>query len=171
MNREAGRAPTDNEDVRRHVARAVNRLCSAWPNAGRDAIVDNALQQLHKVVAKGEGNASLAAPDVWKRAYIAMIEEVRRGRRPAAAPAHTGTDDTPARQESSRGGRALGFAIHECLHTLVPARRAAVVLHLQGHTVRQIATLLGYSSRKAESFVYRALDGVRSCLETKGMRP
>jgi RNA polymerase sigma-70 factor (ECF subfamily) len=68
-------------------------------------------------------------------------------------------------------GRELGAAIRECLQGLIPSRRAAVVLHLQGHSLKEVGSLLGWTEKKAENLVYRALAGLRTCLVTKGIRP
>jgi RNA polymerase sigma-70 factor (ECF subfamily) len=46
-----------------------------------------------------------------------------------------------------------------------------VVLHLQGHSLKEVGSLLGWTEKKAENLVYRALAGLRTCLVTKGIRP
>jgi RNA polymerase sigma-70 factor (ECF subfamily) len=164
------------EDVRRQVARAVERLCPSWLSADRDDIIQNTLLRLHQSAAATEGNAPLAASYIWKTAYTVMIDEIRRrGRRPEVAlddtdAALTLLRDNPS-PEQHTAGRELGLAIRECLRRLVPSRRAAVVLHLQGHTLPEIASLLGWHQKKADNLVYRALAGLRSCLESKGLRP
>lgn len=164
------------EQVRSHVVRAVDRLCPAWLNADRDDIVQNTLLRLYQSRSAGEGKGTLAASYVWKTAYTVMIDEIRRrGRRPEVALDDTDSETTLARPgpspEALAAGRALGGAIRECLRAQAPPRRAAAVLHLQGHTVPQIATLLGWNGKKAENMVYRGLAGLRACLEAKGVRP
>lgn len=176
MAREAEIAPTLDEEVRSDVARAVDRLCPAWLRADRDDIVQNTLLRLHQSRVAGEGKGALAASYIWKTAYTVMIDEIRRrGRRPEVALDDTDSDTTLVRPgpspEAVAAGRVLGATIRECLRAQVPSRRAAVVLHLQGHTVRQIAALLGWNEKKAENMVYRGLAGLRSCLEAKGVRP
>lgn len=158
------------------MSRAVERLCPTWLSADRDDIVQNTLLRLHQTGPASEGKGGLAASYIWKTVYTVMIDEIRRrSRRPEVALDDTDSASTLVRSDPSpeavTAGRQLGSAIRECLRALVPSRRAAVVLHLQGHSVPEIATLLGWNEKKAENLVYRALAGLRSCLQTKGVRP
>lgn len=176
MAREAPLAPTLADDVRSQVARAVDRLCPSWLSADRDDIVQNTLLRLHQSRTAGEGKGTLAASYIWKTAYTVMIDEIRRrGRRPEVALDDTDSEMTLVRPgpspEDVTAGRQLGAAIRECVRAQVPQRRAAAVLHLQGHTVPQIAALLGWNEKKAENMVYRGIAGLRSCLEARGVRP
>ena len=54
---------------------------------------------------------------------------------------------------------------------MVESRRRAVALYLQGHTVPSIAELFGWSTKKAESLVYRGMANLRTCLTAKGVKP
>jgi RNA polymerase sigma-70 factor (ECF subfamily) len=158
------------------VTRAVERLCPSWLRADRDDIIQNTLLRLHQSWPVSEGKGVWAASYIWKTAYTVMIDEIRRrGRRPEVPLDDAESELTLVRSEPSpeavTAGRELGVTIRECLREQVPDRRAAVVLHLQGHTVPQIAVLLGWNDKKAENLVYRALAGLRSCLEMKGVRP
>ena len=54
---------------------------------------------------------------------------------------------------------------------LVLPRRLAVTLHLQGHTVPEAGSLLGWNAKRAENLVYRGLADLRDCLAGKGVRP
>lgn len=62
-------------------------------------------------------------------------------------------------------GRELGREISDALGRLERSRRRAVTLHLQGHSVREIATILGWSYKRAENLVYRGLAQLREWLE------
>jgi RNA polymerase sigma-70 factor (ECF subfamily) len=169
-------SPAADDVARRQVARAVDRLCPSWLASDRDDIIQNTLLRLHQTVPPSEGNAPLAASYIWKTAYTVMIDEIRRrGRRPEVS-----IDETPVAltlvkpgpsPEDRAAGRELGASIRDCLKRLVASRRAAVVLHLQGHSVPEVATLLGWNAKKTENLVYRALAGLRSCLESKGLHP
>ena len=176
MAREAPSAPTLDEDIRSQISRAVDRLCPTWLSADRDDIIQTTMLRLHQSRPASEGKGTLAASYIWKTAYTVMIDEIRRrGRRPEVALDDTDSEMTLMRPgpspEDVTAGRQLGATIRECLRAQVPQRRAAAVLHLQGHTVPQIATLLGWSEKKAENLVYRGIAGVRACLEAKGVRP
>src|SRR5687767_4635545 len=105
-----------------------------------------------------------------------MIDEIRRrGRRPEVSLDETDSALTLRRPgpspEQVTAGRETGAAIRECLSELIPSRRAAVVLHLQGHSLKQVGALLGWNEQKAENLVYRALAGLRKGLAAKGIRP
>lgn len=165
--------PAVDEETQRQVARAVEKLCPSWLRADRDDIIQNTLLRLHLVSPRSEGNESLAASYVWKTAYTVMIDEIRRrGRRPEV-PIDEADDglrmvvNNPS-PEDVAAGRQLGDSIRRCLKALPESRRAAVVLHLQGHSLREVASLLGSDEKKAENLVYRGLADLRTCLKQKG---
>jgi RNA polymerase sigma-70 factor (ECF subfamily) len=169
-------SPAADEAVRRQVVRAVERLCPSWLSAERDDIVQNTLLRLHQLAQAGEGKGALAASYIWKAAYTVMIDEIRRrARRPEVSLDETPIALTMVRPgpspEESASGRELGASIRDCLKSMIASRRAAVVLHLQGHPVPEIATLMGWNEKKTENLVYRAVAGLRACLESKGLRP
>jgi RNA polymerase sigma-70 factor (ECF subfamily) len=176
MPPQAATSPAVDPEVRRIVTRAVDRLCPSWMSADRDDIIQNTLLRLHQSDAASEGKGGPAASYIWKTAYTVMIDEIRRrGRRPEVALDETDSALAMARPgpspEQLTAGRELGAAIRECLQGLIPSRRAAVVLHLQGHSLKEVGSLLGWTEKKAENLVYRALAGLRTCLVTKGIRP
>lgn len=169
-------SPAADDEARRIVTRAVDRLCPSWMSADRDDIIQNTLLRLHQLAQASEGKEPLAASYIWKTAYTVMIDEIRRrGRRPEVSLDETDSAATLRRPgpspEQMTAGRETGAAIRECLSGLVASRRAAVVLHLQGHTLKEIGSLLGWNEKKAENLVYRALAGLRTCLAAKGIRP
>lgn len=165
MPREAPRAaPVDADDVRREIGRAVDHLLSAVPKAQRGEVTELILSRL-RPTRPGTDDPRFAAPEVWKTAYLMTLDEVRRrGGRPGA----------PADAASAPGpipGHRLGMAILQCLQGQAQSRRVVVVLHLQGHTVREIAALLGITKSKSENLVHRAVEQLRACLDAKGVRP
>jgi RNA polymerase sigma-70 factor (ECF subfamily) len=166
--------PAADEALRRQVARAVDRLCPSWLSAERDDIIQNTLLRLHQSADTGEGNEPRAASYLWKAAYSVMIDEIRRRQRRSEVSLHeTPITLTLVRPEPSPeaalAGRELGQSIRACLKGLVAPRRAATVLHLQGHSVIEIASLMRWSEKKSENLVYRGLAGLRACLKSKGM--
>jgi RNA polymerase sigma-70 factor (ECF subfamily) len=42
-------------------------------------------------------------------------------------------------------------------------------MYLHGHSVAEVAALLGWRFKKAENLVYRGLADLRRCLATKGL--
>jgi RNA polymerase sigma-70 factor (ECF subfamily) len=84
----------------------------------------------------------------------------------AAIPATSQPD--PEREAASRG---IGAAIRDCLLKMVDARRRAVTLHLLGHTVPEIADLLGHRVKQSDNLVYRGMADLRRCLSGKGITP
>ncbi len=74
----------------------------------------------------------------------------------------------PTPEEDAAANQALDHA-ERCLGELVPNRRRAVGLHLQGFTSAEIGDLAGWSESKARNLVYRGLADLRACLARKGV--
>lgn len=150
-------------------------MCPSWLADRRDDIVQAALIRV-SAIASREGNAPLAASYLWKAAYSATVDEIRRVRRrresaidelpgdALLAPDHVGPDRRIASREA-------GAAIRACLGGLIRDRRLAVTLHLQGHTIPECGRLLGWDTKRAENLAYRGLQDLRACLEEKGITP
>ena len=169
-------ADVDFEHMRQRLVRAVSRVCPPWLAAQADDIVQTALMRIMDVLSRREGNRRLAASYLWKAAYSATVDEIRRVRRrrelslddhDAASPLADGAGDP----EHARRQREIGAGLAACLRELLDPRRMAVTLHLQGHSVLEIARLLGWAGKKAENLVYRGLADLRRCLLAKGLKP
>ena len=141
------------EELQRQVTKAVRRLCPSWLSADRDDIVQVSMLRLHQVLDSGEGTRQASASYIWKTAFSVTVDEIRRRSRRA----ETGIGQTDVAESMPDGlpsperrviARELGEAIRACLGGLIDARRAAVVLHLQGHSVAQIASLLEWDYKK-----------------------
>ena len=76
-----------------------------------------------------------------------------------------------ANPESRAASTELGAGITDCLGGLVPPRKAAVTLYLQGHTVPETARVLNWTQTKAKNLVFRGLENMRRCLTGKGFAP
>lgn len=154
----------------------VGRVCPAWLSAHAEDIVQAALLRILATRKPGEGIDDLRSLYMKKAAYCAMVDEIRRLRRRAEAPDGeeilAGVTD-PAAQDPERQTRLaeLGAGIRGCLAGMVPARRRAVVLHLQGHSVPEASRLARWSLKQAENLVYRGLADLRRCLTSKGLAP
>ncbi len=169
--------PSGDEDyarLRQQLARAVARLCPRWLADQADDIVQCAVV---KLLDRGEGSGPLPPSYLWRVAYTTMVDEIRRRRRRREVSLDDGADDAPgagiaeADPERLGGAREIGRAVRECLRGLVEARRLAVVLHLQGHTVAEAGRLLGWGDKRVENLVYRGLADLRRCLGAKGIAP
>jgi RNA polymerase sigma-70 factor (ECF subfamily) len=153
----------------------VRRICPAWLAARSDDIVQCALLRVLQIHERSEGDRPLAPSYLWRLAYSAVVDEIRRQRRlrevsMEATVADAAADRLPDPERAAQG-REVGVAISNCLAGLIRARRLAVTLHLQGHTVPEDARFLGWSAKRAENLVYRGLADLRACLVGKGVWP
>jgi RNA polymerase sigma-70 factor (ECF subfamily) len=161
--------------ARRRLERAVSAHCPYLEVSERQDIVQAACLRLIKIREKGEGNREFNASYLWRVAYSALIDEIRRQRRRREEPLEQETLDAanhPAgNPERETASREVGSAIRSCLLGLVRNRRLAVTLYLQGYGVPEAARLLGWPRKKAENLVYRGLADMRQCLAGKGIEP
>jgi RNA polymerase sigma-70 factor (ECF subfamily) len=113
-------------------------------------------------------------------AYCAVVDELRRRRRRGETPLEGDNlgggplavrPATGANPERVCAGRELGEAIRECMRGLARARRLAVTLYLEGHSVPEVSALLGWSNKKAENLVFRGLADLRGRLTARGIEP
>lgn len=160
--------------LRRDLGTAVRSVCPAWLADRSDDLVQTATLRALDVLRRREGNEPLSTFYLRRTAYSAVVDEIRRWRRrretvleqDATSAAELVTEDAgPERRAASH---ELGRAIRACLAVMVAPRRSAVTLHLLGHTVPEVARLLGASAKRAENLVYRGLADLRTCLTTKG---
>jgi RNA polymerase sigma-70 factor (ECF subfamily) len=161
--------------LRQQLARSVRRVCPAWLAASADDIVQGALVKVLNLQQRSEGERRLETSYLVRMAYSAVVDEIRRRRRsrevPMAVTAEESVADRLPDPERIARGHEIGVAIADCLAGLVLPRRLAVTLHLQGHTVPEAGSLLGWSAKRAENLVYRGLADLRACLAGKGLRP
>ena len=150
-------------------------MCPGWLAGRRDDIIQSALIRVTTVGAR-EGNIPVAASYLWKAAYSATVDEIRRVRRLRESTLDHGFEDVlwtadhagPERQAESR---QVGAAIRACLARLSPDRRRAATLHLQGHSIPECGRLMGWDAKRAENLAYRGIQDLRACLEQKGITP
>lgn len=152
----------------------MGAVCPAWLADQRDDIIQVALIRVMDVRRKSEGNRDFSSSYLWRTAYSALVDEIRRLRRrqevalEEEANSHVAVSPGP---EQRAGGHQIGEGIRDCLGQLVRPRRLAVTLYLQGHSVPQVARLLGWSSKRADNLVYRGLADLRQCLTERGLSP
>jgi len=160
--------------LRRNLVRAVARICPRWLAAQADDIVQAAMIRVMGILRESEGKATLNASYLWRVAYSATVDEIRRLRRRREVPLEEVSPEVlpdALDPERSRAGSEIAQGVNECLQRLVEARRFAVVLHLQGHGVPEAARLLGWGAKRVENLVYRGLADLRRCLVAKGIKP
>lgn len=160
--------------IRRELARAIATVAPRLSADQRDDVVQAATLRVIKIHQRSEGTRPFKASYLWRVAYSALIDEMRRRRRREQPMEHEQLDSTAAaigNPEREFWGRQIGAAIQGCLRRLVRPRRLAVTLYLHGHGVPEAARLLGWKRKRAENLVYRGLADLRRCLDAKGVRP
>jgi RNA polymerase sigma-70 factor (ECF subfamily) len=171
--------PPDFSQLHGDLVRAVQRVCPRWLVDRSDDIVQVALMRVMEIQRKREGTAELSPFYLKKTAYSAMVDEIRRLRRRQEVPIDGGDEEGAAAfdpaapepdPERASAGRQIGRAIRDCLGGMVPPRRHAVTLNLQGHSVPEIGKLLGWTAKRAENLVYRGMADLRGCLGGKGIQ-
>src|SRR5438128_368806 len=172
--KETAGSSTDFAQLHRDLVRAVDRVCPRWMADKADDLVQVALMRVMEIQRKKGGTAEFTPFYLRRAAFSAMIDEIRRlRRRQEVSLEGGGEEDEPVAfdpaapspdPERASAGREAGRAIRDCLSGLVPPRRHAVTLNLQGHSVPEISKLLGWTAKKAENLVYRGLSDLRGCL-------
>ncbi len=117
--------------------------------------------------------AELSRGYLWRTAYTVMIDMLRkersekRRRQQLTAVA----DPPPPSPETRVHGTQIAQAIGDCVERLERGRQSVVVLHLQGHGLKEISSLLAWPYKRVDNLLYRGLKGLRVCLESKGVTP
>ena len=166
---------TSSETAHRDFLREqVTRYSPPWLRDRVDDIVQIAWLRLEEAGKKNERNRNPGPSLLSRVAYCATVDEIRRHRRRREVPVGEEHElpavrqADPAREASAR---EIGRAIQGCLTTLLPNRRRAVTLYLQGHTGPQTGAILGWSLKRAENMIFRGLADLRHCLAGKGVTP
>ena len=156
---ESGETPTL-EELQKELQKAVTAICPTWLADQQDELVEAAMV---RVVELQETDKVSSTAHLWKAAYSALVDEIRRHRH--RYPQEVALEDVEtAELPVTRSSRALKDGIRDCLAKMARDRREAVTLKLQGHSVRGIANILGWSPKKAENSVYRGLKDLQGHL-------
>jgi RNA polymerase sigma-70 factor, ECF subfamily len=158
------------------LRKAVTAVCPPWLQDRRDDLVQAAMMRVMDLQERSEGKRELSSSYLWKVAHSAVIDEIRRQRRRQEVAIEEVTPgDMPVPSSSSPEERArsreIDDGIQSCLEQMVPNRREAVTLKLQGHSVPDSADILGWTVKKTENLVYRGLRDLQDCLISKGLKP
>ena len=161
--------------VRKGLVSAVKRVCPFWLQDRSEDLVQAGMLRVLQLQTKSEESRSFGASYLWKVAYSAMVDEIRRLRRAREVPLEDAAGSLPATSGSSPEqdafGHELGREIYDCLGHLREKRRVATTLYLQGHSIVQIADLMAWKPKATENLVYRGVQQLRQCLENKGLKP
>ena len=158
------------------LVRAVGRFCQGSLRYLRDDLVQSAWIRVLEVQRRGDPDRPLSSSYLYKVAYSALIDEIRRLRRRGEvalddAPQERQMELRAAGPEQEAERHAIGWGIQECLQRMSSDRRLAVTLHLQGHTVPEAARILDWDTVRTKNLVYRGLADLRACLTSKGLTP
>jgi len=166
----------DYAEIRLRLLRSVRRVCPAWLRSRADDIVQNALVRMLEILRARESTIPIPSSYLWKVAYSATVDEIRRlRRRPEISWDDAGLDcgdaAGPLEPADPEGGVAmgeLGEAAEGCLAALPDARRTAVGLHLLGYTAGEIAASMRWGEKNVRNLLHRGLVALRRCLAGKG---
>ena len=163
--------PLDPERLRAAVVRAVRRVCPPWLGDDAEDIAQVATSRLLDRDRATGGAINLSPAYVYRAAYSAVIDRIRRRRRAPVVALETDVPtgapvDSPERQAARR---ELRRAIQACVAALAVDRRRAVTLHLLEHSLAEIGDLLACGRKKADNLVYRGLRDLRACLRLRGV--
>lgn len=166
----------DYRRMRESLTRAVSRICPAGLRDRADDLVQVALMRVAEARRESEGGGAVPSSYLYKAAYSALVDELRRLKRRCevsiddeTAPVVPEAPDPGPEQRAY--GSEIGRAIRECLSLMRKDRRLAVMLYLQGHSVPETAGLLDWSLKRAENLLYRGREDLRRCLGSVGVTP
>lgn len=153
---------------------------------GQDADIDDIEQQARIKVWKAlSSGRDIRNPSsyLYRVAVNATLDALRQAKARREQPL-TGDEDGPImpeieetalnlqRQVTPEQQLTLRQALDhagDCLAGLIPNRRRAVGLSLQGFTTVEIGDLLGWSEAKARNLLYRGRQDLRRCLQRRGV--
>lgn len=162
------------EALRISFHRLTLRFCPPWLRSEADDIAQEAWLRLDRAIKKNERNRNPGPSLLARVAYCATIDEIRKRRRLREVPSEEAVE-TPARgagdPDRSVAAREIGEGIRYCLGRLLPNRRRAVTLYLQGHSSPETGAVLGWSLKRAENMIFRGLADLRRCLAARGLKP
>jgi len=136
----------------------------------REEIVQGTVVKIWKMLDEGtKARHDLTRTYLRRTAYSVFIDSVRTTKRRREEPLDPEGNDLPAPEvdnpETHAVRRELGRQIADGLGRLEASRREALVLYLNGHSVREIAAILDWSYKRTENLVYRGREQLQEFLE------
>ena len=148
------------------LRRAVRQVCPRDLESAREDLLQAAL--LRVLEAERGREQVRTASYLWKVAWSAVVDEVRRLRRRPQVVLEEDHHEVHACAPQPQ----LAVALRDCLARLgVEHRRAALVLHLHGFSAAEAARMLGRQLKQVQNATYRGLADLRRCLSSKGHTP
>jgi RNA polymerase sigma-70 factor, ECF subfamily len=168
--------PRTHEAMFRQLSRSIGRICPAWLADRRMDILQTAMLRTLEATRTGEPERGVPASYLWKAAYTATVDEIRRRRRERVEPLEGTALVWREPQASSDPFRELsmhelGRAVDECLGQLGHRRHLVVGLHLMGHSVGEMKRITGWGEKKVRNLLCRGLADLRRHLAAKGIAP
>ena len=163
----------DFAQIRSKLVISVRRVCPRWLSDRADDIVQDAMIRVMDWQKKNEDPQGPPSSYLWKVAYSATVDEIRRARRRRENPVEMeilekqGPVDERGPLQAAVSGD-LARALNGCLRRLKENRRLIVGFHLLGHTLAESAELSGWDGKKVQNLLYRGLADLRQCLSAKG---
>jgi RNA polymerase sigma-70 factor (ECF subfamily) len=170
-----GPTAADFAQIRSKLVISVRRTCPRWLADRAEDIVQDAMIRILDWHKKNEDSDGPSSSYLWKVAYSATVDEIRRARRRRENP----VDMEILEKQGPRDEHGplqvavdddLARALGRCLLRLRDNRRLIVGFHLLGHTLAESAELSGWDGKKVQNLLYRGLADLRQCLSAKGFR-
>ncbi len=172
------------DSISPELERAITRFHSAVQAASRrhgldESEIDEVIQEvrirLWRAVNDGEKIQALPASYVYRTAFSAAVDLLRRRRAKREEPLEL-VEDRPAIANAASPGHdleqsELGEQIADAVETLSDARKPVVRMYLAGYERHEIADLLGWTEAQTRNLLYRGLADLRETLVTRGVRP
>jgi len=172
------------DSISPELERAITRFNSAVQAASRrhgldESEIDEVIQEvrirLWRAVKDGEKIQGLPASYVYRTAFSAAVDLLRRRRAKREEPLDlvegkpASLEQTSPEYETEQS--ELGQHIAKAVDALSEARRPVVRMYLAGYERGEIADLLGWTEAKTRNLLYRGLADLRETLSTRGVRP
>ena len=166
-------AQVDFSRIRSKLVISVRRVCPPWLADRADDIVQDAMIRVLDRQNKSEDVEGPPSSYLWKVAYSATVDEIRRARRRRENPVEMELLEKQGPVDEQGPLRAverddLARALGGCLHRLRATRRLIVGFYLLGHTLAESEELSGWNGKKVQNLLYRGLADLRHCLSAKG---
>lgn len=150
------------------IRRAALRHGLAGPDL--EEVVQDLRIRLWRALGKpNEKNPTDSASYIYRAAMSAALDLLRRRRAgPLGRPVELElvSDTLPARGGDSGDDEAAQVAtLGRALERLLPERRVAVRLHLEGKSRPEIAELTGWNEARTRNLLYRGLADLKALLE------
>lgn len=150
------------------LRRTIVRICPKNLGIQFDDIEQDARLRLWRAI-RDETILTRPASYIYRTAVTATLDAVRgaKARREETLPETLASRSEPVTDIVAR--RTQMEQVQHALGKLRENRRQAVLLHLRGLTLPEVARLTGWSEFKARNLIYRGLKQLRKLLREEGI--